>query len=55
MEICKIIPKTPFHIGAEGIGIEKTEAIIRSDMLASGIMAKYYELTRSKRVWVCWR
>lgn len=43
--LCKMIPKGTFHIGSGGgIGLEKTDSIIHSDTLYSGIAEKYFRL-----------
>lgn len=41
MILCKIIPKSPFHIGEKGVGLEETETIIHSDTLFSAICNSY--------------
>ena len=43
--LCQLKPKSAFHIGSRGgIGLERTDSIIHSDTLYSGIAEKYFRL-----------
>jgi len=42
--LVKLIPKTPFHLGEHGIGLEETTTFIHSDTLVSAIISTWDKL-----------
>ena len=43
-DIVKLVPKTPFHLGEHGIGLEETTTFIHSDTLVSAIISTWDKL-----------